>query len=149
MPITKAYASPMSTLAKRIKSLRTSKGVTQSELSRLTGIDQAEISRIEKGSRRISTDDLATIAKHLGVSPAHLIGNGDASRGLSPAIKEFLVKGNPPGGLIALAEETSLVDALQITDREFQILASVDLSPDVDRNGYVQLLMTIRAITRG
>ena len=88
------------------------------------------------------------IAKHLGVSPPHLIGNGDAARGLSPIIREFLSRGSAPGGLIALAEETRLVDALQITDREFQILASVDPPPDVDRDGYVQLLMTIRAITK-
>ncbi|TVP84048.1 MAG: XRE family transcriptional regulator [Thioalkalivibrio sp.] len=140
--------APMSALAKRIKTLRTAKGITQSALSRLTGIDQSEISRIENGTRRVSTDDLAVIAKHLGVSPAHLIGNGDAARGLSPIIREFVAKGSAPGGLIALAEETSLVDALQVTDREFQILASVDLPPDVDRDGYVQLLMTIRAITK-
>lgn len=139
----------MSTLAKRIKSLRTGKGLTQSELARMTGIDQAEISRIEQGTRRISTDDLEKIAKQLGVSPAHLIGNGDGTRGLSPAIKEFLANGAPPGGLIALADDPSLVNSLQITLREFQVLASVDLPPDVDRDGYVQLLMTIRAITRG
>jgi transcriptional regulator with XRE-family HTH domain len=58
LPIAEEYACPMSTLAKRIKSLRTGKGLTQSELARMTGIDQAEISRIEQGTRRISTDDL-------------------------------------------------------------------------------------------
>jgi transcriptional regulator with XRE-family HTH domain len=139
----------MSTIAKRIKSLRTTKGLTQMQLALATGIDQSEISRIERGARSVSTNDLQKLAKQLGVSPAYLIGNGDATRGLSPAIKEFLATGTPPGGLIALAEETGLVDALQITDREFQILASVDLPPDVDRDGYVQLLMTIRAITKG
>jgi len=139
----------MSTLAKRIKTLRTSKGLTQSELARMTGIDQAEFSRLEQGTRRITTDELTLIAKQLGVSPAHLIGNGDALRGLSAEIREFLAKGTPPGGLIALADDASLVNSLQITLREFQILASVDLPPDVDRDGYVQLLMTIRAITRG
>ena len=50
--------APMSALAKRIKTLRTAKGITQSALSRLTGIDQSEISRIENRTRRVSTDDL-------------------------------------------------------------------------------------------
>ena len=41
------------------------------------------------------------------------------------------------------------MNALQITEREFLTLANVDPPPDADRDGYVQLLMTIRAIMRG
>ena len=39
-------------LATRISSLRNIKGISQRELARMTGIDNAEISRIEKGKRK-------------------------------------------------------------------------------------------------
>ncbi|WP_156925541.1 hypothetical protein [Thioalkalivibrio paradoxus] len=39
-----------------------------------------------------------------------------------------------------------LVQSLQITDREFRTLASIDLPENTDRVGYVQLLLTVRAI---
>jgi hypothetical protein len=63
-------------------------------------------------------------------------------------VKEYIEKGNAPGGLIELAEDTNLVAALQITDDEFRTLASIALPASVDRDGYVQLLMTVRAITK-
>jgi hypothetical protein len=67
---------------------------------------------------------------------------------MAPIVKEYIEKGNAPGGLIELAEDTNLVAALQITDDEFRTLASIALPASVDRDGYVQLLMTARAITK-
>ena len=105
--------------------------------------------RIERGARRVSADELALIAKRLAGAPGRLLGQPGQTNRLAPIVKEYIEKGNAPGGLIELAEDTNLVAALQITDDEFRTLASIALPASVDRDGYVQLLMMVRAITEG
>ena len=140
----------MSTLGKRIKSLRTSRGLSQRELARLVNMDQSFLSRVENGMNTPTVEHIPVIARHLGVTPGYLLGQGEGLAGLTPELRKLLAKDGPlPGGLIELAQHKELMNALQITEREFRTLASVDLPPDVDRDGYVQLLMTIRAIARG
>lgn len=57
----------------RIKQSRTKKAITQIELSKLVGISQAEISRIENSITQITLYDLEKISKALGVTISSLI----------------------------------------------------------------------------
>jgi predicted XRE-type DNA-binding protein len=50
--------------------LRKETGLTQDELADRTGIDQAEISRIERGAGNATEDTLARIAQELGAEIA-------------------------------------------------------------------------------
>ena len=140
---------PMTTIAQRIRHARLSKGLTQTELARLTGIGQAHLSRMESGERMPVVEDIPILAEHLGVTPAYLIGQNSGWSGLPPGIRKLARERDLPQGLADLAEHTGLMEALNVSEAEFRALASVDLPPGVTRDGYVQLLMTIRAITRG
>lgn len=55
-------------LGKTIKDLRKLKKLRQQELARLSGISQAQISKIEDATHSPSIDTLACIAEALGVT---------------------------------------------------------------------------------
>jgi repressor LexA len=59
-------------LGPAIKSFRKEKGMTQSDLSKLTGFSQNTISNHENQNRAITEKDIATYASALGVSPQQL-----------------------------------------------------------------------------
>jgi len=58
--------------ARAIKTIRAARELSQSEFSKIVGIDQSLISRIESGNRKPSIKNLETISKKLFV-PLHLI----------------------------------------------------------------------------
>jgi hypothetical protein len=53
-----------------------------------------------------------------------------------------------PKGLRDLATDDALMKAMKITARELRTLASIDLPGSANKDGYVQLLVAIRAVTR-
>ncbi|ANI31939.1 repressor [Yersinia entomophaga] len=61
-------------IAKRLKSLRENKGLTQGALASLCGWkSQSRIGNYESGARKLSTSDAETIAKVLGVSASQIL----------------------------------------------------------------------------
>jgi len=58
--------SPNLIAAEAVLSARARAGITQAELSALTGIDQSDISKIERGAANPSVTTLARIAQALG-----------------------------------------------------------------------------------
>lgn len=54
-----------------------------------------------------------------------------------------------PPGLAKLARDDDLIENLEITDEEFRVLSTLDLPRPPTLDGYIQLLMTIRAISGG
>jgi transcriptional regulator with XRE-family HTH domain len=57
----------------RLKELRKDRGLTQIELSILTGIPQNQISRFEKGSK-MNEDHIISLSKFFKVSSDYLLG---------------------------------------------------------------------------
>ena len=55
--------------------LRKSKGFTQAQLAEKVGADQSDISKIERGERRLDVVELIYICKALGVSAKEFIAN--------------------------------------------------------------------------
>lgn len=62
----------MSTIGKSIQKIRKSQGLTQVQLSKLTGFNQNTISNHEQGNRSINEIDINIYAQALGVSPKEL-----------------------------------------------------------------------------
>jgi len=61
-------------LGKRIKEIRQNQKISQSELAnRIKYLNQSQISKIEKGDRKATAEDLIVIAKALGVTIDELI----------------------------------------------------------------------------
>lgn len=68
----------------RLKSIITSRNITQANLSRMTGITQSSISDWLRGIYEPKQDKVDIVARALGVSPSYLMGweddNKDAAR---------------------------------------------------------------------
>ncbi|ORN39557.1 HTH-type transcriptional regulator ImmR [Lentilactobacillus parabuchneri] len=62
-------------LANKIVNLREEGNITQSELARRLGLDKSSMSKIESGSRKVSTDELKRISEIFEVSTDYLLGN--------------------------------------------------------------------------
>jgi Zn-dependent peptidase ImmA (M78 family)/DNA-binding XRE family transcriptional regulator len=62
-----------SALAERIQQRRQQRGWNQARMAELLGIDQAQVSRLENGKRRITSIELATLADAFGVPVSDLL----------------------------------------------------------------------------
>lgn len=140
----------MDILSTRLKAARKTKKLTQRELATLTEMDQGHISRLENGGKGVSMEHLQALAKALGVTLSHLIGEDVKETAsdykASGTLAALLVNYDAPVGLRELATDTALCDALKITEDDWMMLASTELPCEVNKDGYVQLLITIRAI---
>lgn len=88
-----------STLGKRIRQRREEKGLTMSELCRLTGVQKGNLSKIESGgSLYPSVHTVLTLAQALGTTVEDLMGvplqSGDIP--IPPALQEFIQRGRLP-----------------------------------------------------
>ena len=64
-------------IAERLRSLRKERGFTQIKMQMLTGIDQSDYSKIERGKRYYSYEQCRKIAIALGTSMDYLAGLTD------------------------------------------------------------------------
>jgi transcriptional regulator with XRE-family HTH domain len=137
----------------RIRKFRLANNLTQGKLCELTGIDQGQLSRIENGLAEGSPSQLADIAHALGVSMSDLFADKVSEptpaeqyepKNLAAQIRHDC---DAPAGLRDLASDAGLQKALAISNEEWKVLASIQLTTPATKHGYVQLLLTIRAIT--
>jgi transcriptional regulator with XRE-family HTH domain len=67
----------MTTISKKlgdnIRRIRESKGMSQGDICRITGMDRGYISRVENGSKNPTISNLEKIANALGVKPDELL----------------------------------------------------------------------------
>ena len=129
----------METLAARIKSSRKMRGLTQQQLADKLAIDQGFISRLERGEKGVTIDLLNRLAKLLDVPLSYLLGETNSTQ------QEKLPV---PSGLKALEADKALTETLNISKTEWLALKSILLPAETNKEGYVQLLYTIRAITK-
>lgn len=129
----------METLAARIKSSRKMHGLTQQQLADKLDIDQGFISRLERDEKGITIDLLKRLAKLLDVPLSYLLGESNSAQ------QEKLPE---PLGLKALEQDQALTTTLNISELEWLAMKTILLPAETNKEGYVQLLYTIRAITK-
>jgi transcriptional regulator with XRE-family HTH domain len=141
-------------LPDRLKSARNRAGLTQTGLAEATGLSQGYIAQIEQGDKTPSLDTLNLLAEALQVTPGWLLGQGIGegvasyeTGAMTTHRRELLADYDTPSGLRDLAADTALVASLAITAEEWQALASTRLPGPASKDGYVNLLFTIRAIS--
>jgi transcriptional regulator with XRE-family HTH domain len=61
-------------IAERIREARKSAGLSQGQVARLMNLHRPTISEIEAGNRRVSAEELSTLANMFDVSVAWLVG---------------------------------------------------------------------------
>nr|WP_157346596.1 helix-turn-helix transcriptional regulator [Bradyrhizobium pachyrhizi] len=60
-------------LAKNMRQLRAARGLSQEELAYESGMNRTYLSAVERAERNVSVDNIARIAKGLGVEPWKLL----------------------------------------------------------------------------
>lgn len=140
------YTCRMDMLPQRLRTARKSKGLSQAELAKRVGTDQAHISRMESGETGVSLDIITRIARELGITVSHLVGDDATTLGPDHPASKILSDESAPEGLRGFAGDGELVKALNVASSEWEILQSVKLPKEISKDGYVQLLITIRTI---
>jgi transcriptional regulator with XRE-family HTH domain len=136
------------TLSTRLRAARQAAALTQTELAKRIGSDQAIISRLERGESMGTPDVLRAIGKELKVTVTYLLGEDTSDHAVRPTREAIASDRKMPKGLRDLATDDALMKAMKITARELRTLASIDLPGSANKDGYVQLLVAIRAVTR-
>lgn len=80
----------------RLKSLRNEKGITQDELSKLTGIKKSSIGMYESGQRVPKYKPLRILADFFHVSTDYLIGHSPSTEELRAYMDEQPLGNGPP-----------------------------------------------------
>lgn len=138
-------------IGQRIKQARKLLGLSQEELARRVGIEQSRISKLENGNVSVPLEAMAAIARTLGrtidelTAPRIAEPEGDY-RAATPATNKVLADYNVAKGLHDLAADAALAEVMKITAPEWEMLASIKLPRSVSKTGYLQLLITLRAI---
>jgi transcriptional regulator with XRE-family HTH domain len=133
----------------RLRAARQAAGLTQAELAKRVKSDQALLSRMERGEAIGRPELLRSVARELKVSVSYLVGEDTAEQGVHSAREAIAGDRKMPKGLRDLADDDGLIKAMRITARELKTLASIDLPGAVNKDGYVQLLVAIRAVSKG
>ena len=71
--ISTSYVGAMTPVEIRLREIRKDRGLTQVQLAKKTGIDQATLSRIEKGTASIGLDVLDRLCKALRCEPGDIL----------------------------------------------------------------------------
>lgn len=81
MPRRSAPTVPQAaTIGSRLRKLRKQRQLTQAELARQIGIQQSDLSRMEKGEYRVSLDNLFKILRVFGVEVSEFLEDAPAPR---------------------------------------------------------------------
>ena len=97
----------------RIGDLRTNLGMTKKELSRKTGIDASQITRIENGTlKTISSDYLTKLAKELKTSTDYILGLTPVSVPKSYDISELGLSNEAVKGLVTGTVDVEILNRL-------------------------------------
>lgn len=148
-PLDKMNASAHDTiLAVRLRVARQAAGMTQVELAKRVDTEQTFISRIERGESMGTPELLRAIGKELKVTVSYLLGEDTADHAVRPSREAIASDRKMPKGLRDLAGDDSLIKAMKVTARDLKTLASIDLPAPVSKDGYVQLLVAIRGVTK-
>lgn len=115
-------------MTENIRKIRESRGLTRPQLAERMGVSVSQITKLERGERRITTDWLASLASALGVRATELLDEGPVGLSRIPIlawvsagdlatndgaeIGTIEVAGLPAGDWIALKVEGTSMDRI-------------------------------------
>ena len=125
--------------------------MSQVELARRMGVQQSNLSRLERGLQGVTLDTLGMYARILGVGVEELMrerADPGAAKQNGHADPRLTIHGDPKAapGLKELSADLDLCEALVITADEWRQLAAIPLPHTVTKAGYLQVLITLRAV---
>lgn len=125
----------------RLAEARKARGLTQVQLAEKCGMNQSQISYIEKGRRGTFMRKWREIASVLEVDLDWLLPGEsiEQERLVSELSNQAL-----PFGLRELIEDSDLIKGLKITSQEWSALKSLKSPENLTKDGYVGVLFAIR-----
>lgn len=138
----------------RLKVARKAAGLSQKQLGEHLHVDQAFVSRVEHGTSEGTVGFWCEAARLLDVSLDYLLVDEPAQspqrvgEPLRMNKMAVLADYTLAQGLRDLAMDHALIAALGITDDEWTRLSLIPVPPTVTKEGYLQLLITLRAISQ-
>lgn len=99
-------------LAVRIVDLREKREMTQTELAKKMGLDKSSMSKVENGSRKVSSDELRRLSDIFDVSADYLLGKTDE-------------KNNSDLSLDEAVDSVMSFDGRPVTDHDRQMMKSL------------------------
>ena len=92
-----------------IKTLRKARGITQSQLARLTGVNKALISKYETGTCHPPYHTLIRLSKALGVSTDYLLGQKSNEDSMLSGLTETQI-----GTVVSIINEYKRLNAIAL-----------------------------------
>jgi len=135
---------PSSNPKSRLTMARRHAGLTQQQLSDLSGVSQRLISSIETGIREGSIETYQKLARALGVSVSYLTGEQVKEWQEGGGRADILRDPVAPIGLQELARNVALCELLAIEAEEWSALRAVQLSYALTMDAYLAILHVIR-----
>jgi transcriptional regulator with XRE-family HTH domain len=125
-------------IAARIKAARKAIGLTQKEFGIKMEMNQGAISRVEAGTYQLSPPMLVKVSNLLGESVSHLMCEEDIKKPTVINTEGFAT------GLEELVQDSRLMAALAIQDKEVKTLSSLKHEKALSKDAYIQMLYVIR-----
>lgn len=140
---------PLQLNPQRLRLARKRKHMTQGGLAEAVGLTQGYISLAESGGRNVSLEAALALAAVLEVTIGFLCGEAQSPDAPAAAVtpgprEQILADREAPPGLVALARDTVLGEALQISDAQWSALRSLRFGHGLTKDGYVTLLGLLR-----
>lgn len=104
------------TFQQRLKELIEEKGISQSELSKMSGVSTSNITRYLKGEYKAKQDYIYLLAKALNVSPVYLMGLSDNREAINITPKNEKDTFDNLVGKISLLNEKQMKDVIRFID---------------------------------
>ena len=131
----------------RLRAARKHAGLSQFELAERCSTRQSHISSMEKELRAPSIEMLKRLAEVLRVPVQWLCGY-DQTPTEAPAeigTKHILSDASAAAGLVALAADRALAGSLDIQPAEWSALRSLAPAAPISKEGYLAVLLALRA----
>lgn len=129
----------MAAIGLKLAAPRKGLGLSQKEMAKRLDISQGFVSRLEGGEKIPSLETL------LGVQPSEFLDYDLV--GANDLLETIRTGASLPVDLRSFANDEALIAALQIKPGEWRALASIKTPSPVSKDGYVQFLITMRAIS--
>jgi transcriptional regulator with XRE-family HTH domain len=138
-------------IGQHIKHQRERVGMSQVELARRMGVQQSNLSRLERGLQGVTIETLGMYARVLGVGIEELTRERDVSiaeqknRVPDPRLT---IQCDPKAapGLRELAKDAAMCEVKAINNDEWRQLAAIPIPHTVTMYGFLQILITLRAV---
>ena len=145
----------------RLRLARERAGLSQVDLSQRLGVAKTLAGQWERGEREPSLGNLKALAKALRVRVGWLVDDENESEVLPPlndrdpianrrlhSSRESVTSDYvAPVGLRDLAQDAALCKALSITESEWSALSSLEFEAGLTAEGYLGLLVLVRAVS--